>query len=735
MGRSRQALFSISWSEHLNTESDSRPDQWLKLLLEPGSVAVVGASDDIKAPGGRVLRYMLNYGFTGPIYPVNPKRATVQGVPAFASVSDLPARVDLAVIVVPAAAALDALEQCGIIGVPMAMIGSAGFAEAGPEGLELQARLAEIGRRYGIRLVGPNTNGIINCRNGLTATFTPSLDQDDLKLIDGPIAIVSQSGAIGGALFYNAQISGLPVGRLVNTGNEIDVSLEAVIEALIEPGSGIDIVLCYVEGLRYPEAFIRAAKRAALLGKRVVLLKTGATPAGAQAAAAHTASLAGEDRVYDGVLRQFGVVRAKGIAHLLDIGRGLVAYGPSMGRRVTIASMSGGVGIMLTDALSRFDMRLAALSKVYQEELDPLLPAFLGRNNPLDVGGSPFHDLDRLRQILRILDRNPDSDMTFLAIGSFERRQIEIARVLIDESAGLDKPLFVIWFGGGYDAAALLNRSGVPCFHDPDRLVEAVAAAALRPKVTGAAPAQTEGSIDIGIARSLIAEARRSGRRVLDEVAGKKILHAFGLDVVADFVVAGPDECEEALARFRWPVVAKLRSDKIVHKARIGGVRLGLETVAAVRDATHELLRLARDMGVHGAEIVLQDQVASGVELLLGMKSDPTFGPVITLGIGGVLAEAWNDVQIRTVDCEHDVSDMLAGLEHQMLLNGSTGNAPIDPPEVARTVARFCRLVRELEAELDAIDVNPLIIDPVGKRIVAVDAVFFLRDKAADAGP
>ncbi len=708
---------------------------WLDKLLDPRSVAVVGGSDDMKAPGGRVLRFMLSYGFAGDIYPVNPKRDMVQGVRAYASVADLPAAPDLAVIVVPAAAAVDALQQCGERRVPVVLVGSAGFAEAGPEGERLQSELKRIATEYGIRLFGPNTNGIVNVRNGLIATFTPTMDQEGLKLIDGPVAIVSQSGAIGGALFYDAQRSGLPVGRLLNTGNEIDISMEMAIEALSEPGSSINTILCYAEGLRRPALFVRAARLAAAQGKRIVLLKAGVSATGAKAAAAHTASLSGEDRVYDGVLRQLGVVRARSVTHLLDIGRVFAAHPRGIGRRASVASLSGGVGIMLTDALERAGMRLAVHSPEVQRAIDPLLPPFLGRNNPLDLGGSPFHHLDRLRGILQVLDNNPDSDFSILGAGGFERRQLEIADVLVDEAKKLKKPLFVVWYGGGDLASHRLNSAGVACFPDAERVVSAIAPAA-RPVAAGTSARRTvaeavPAGVDRNAAAAVLEGARKAGRKVIDEVDGKRILAAYGIDTVAERVVATSDECAAALQGLRLPVVAKLRSDELVHKARVGGVRLGLVTADAARAAVIELLALAKKLGLHKADVVLQEEIPAGVELLLGMKRDATFGPVITLGIGGVLTEAWDDVQIRLVDCDGEVPDMLGSLRHQQVLQGAGGRPVVDAADIAPTVERFARLVRDLGDQLDAIDVNPLIVRAGGAGPVVVDTVFFLTDGVA----
>ncbi len=715
----------------MSEEHDRSDAAWLRQVYEPRSVAVVGASDDIRLPGGRLLQYMLQYGFAGPVYPVNPNREQVQGRAAYKSLKDLPQAVDLAVLLVSAQACVAVLEECAELGIPTALLGNAGFAEIGPEGAALQAQISAIARRGGIRLIGPNTNGIINTSNGLTTTFSPVLDQQGLMLCDGPVAVVSQSGAVGAALYYDGQRSGLPIGRLFNSGNEIDITLEMVTDAMLDEASPITTVLCYAEGLRRPGLFIEAARKAQRLGKRIVLLKSGVTPAGAKAAAAHTASLAGEDRVYDGVLHELGVVRARGYAHMLDMARVLVAYPQSFGPRASILSISGGVGIMLTDALERAGMSLAIFDETTLAGIDALLPPFLGRHNPLDVSGGPFHHLDRLRAMLQLFERDPGSDFSVVAVGAFERRQMEIAEALADEAGRLQKPLFVLWFGGGDQATRYLNGRQIPCFLDADRLVQALVAGQHRRRLQ--APAPLHFVPDASAARVVITEARRAGRSVIDEVAGKRILAAYGIEVVAEQVVKSADEVGAALARLRLPVVAKLRSDALVHKARVGGVRLGLHRAQSVQAAVADLLALASELDLADADIVLQEQVPSGVELLLGAKEDPTFGMVLTLGIGGVLAETWDDVQIRLVDGLLDVQDMLERLVHPSLLDGRTGQVAVDPSTLAPTVLRFARLVRELGDEIEAIDVNPIIVHDRLHPPTAVDTVFFLRQRPARA--
>lgn len=703
------------------------PTAWIERLNAPRSVAVVGASEDIRLPGGRLLQYLLSYGFSGSIYPVNPNRESVQGRKAYASLLELPEAVDIAVVLVAAAATEEVLTQCATVGIPIVMIGSSGFSETGPEGEALQQRVAALARAAGIRIIGPNTNGIIITGNGFTATFSPVLDQQGLGLRDGPIAIVSQSGAIGAGLYYDGQRNGLKIGRLYNLGNEIDLTLELMIDSLLA-AVDVQVILAYVEGLRRPARFIEAARKAQALGKRLVLLKSGVTPAGARAAAAHTASLAGEDRVYDGVLHQLGVVRAHGMTHLLDVGRVLAAYPGGIGRRVSILSMSGGIGIMLTDELEKAGMSLASFGEEVLAQIDPLLPGFLGRQNPLDVSGGPFHYLDRLRSLLQIFDRNPESDLTIIAVGAFERRQLEIAQAIADEVPRLSKPVFVLWFAGGDAASLLLNSAGIACFPDTQRLVKAVAPALRSPRRTlqirpsERAPAAIE-------ARAFVEAARHAGRTLIDEVEGKKILAAYGLDIARECVVRSVSEVAEAIAGLQMPVVAKLRSQALVHKARVGGVRLGLTASEAVEVAVADLLALAERLELPQADVVLQEQVPAGVELLLGAKRDETFGMVITLGIGGVQAEAWDDVQVRLADFDLEADDLLYRLRHQSLIDGSSGRPPVNPAALSSTLRGFVHLVRDLGDTIDAIDVNPIIVHDPTRPPVAVDTVIFLANQ------
>lgn len=306
-------------------------DSWLTVMLAPERVAVVGASNAARSPGGKIMRALQRYGYRGDIYPINPAHTEVRGLTCYPTIADVPTVPDVAVILVPAAVSVGVLEQCAAIGVRNVIVGSAGFAETGAEGREIQDCLVAVARRNRMRLIGPNTNGIVSCRSRFTATFTPALEQDSFELVDGPVAIVSQSGALGASFLYLAQRSGVPAGTLINTGNEVDVSSEEVIRALTS-GHIADVILAYSEGVRDAAGLVSAARHSYAANATIAMLKVGTTADGAKAAAAHTASLAGEDRVFDGVARQLGIIRPRSSTELIDVGRILSRYAQNLGQ-------------------------------------------------------------------------------------------------------------------------------------------------------------------------------------------------------------------------------------------------------------------------------------------------------------------------------------------------------------------------------------------------------------------
>jgi acetate---CoA ligase (ADP-forming) len=697
--------------------SDTEPrtqesSAWLTRVLDPQRVAVIGASTGARSPGGRIMRALERYGFGGKIYPVNPTRTEILGLTCYPSVGAVPEVPDVAVVLVPAAASVEVLAECGAAGVRSVIVGSAGFGELGAEGREIQDRLLEVARRYRIRLIGPNTNGLISCRSRFTATFSPALEQDSFELIDGPVAIVSQSGALGASFFYLAQHGGVPAGTLVNTGNEVDVRSEEVIGTLASTGLA-NVILVYSESVRDAPALVAAAREAHASGCTIAMLKVGTTSDGALAAAAHTASLAGEDRVFAGVSRQLGIIRPGSSTELVDVARVLWRYGPVLGRRISIATLSGGVGVMLTDAATEAGLVLSKWTSDDLRRLDDILPGYLSRNNPIDVAGGPFYNLDRLAPLLASMDDQSDTDISILAICNLERLQESICQRLIEIQPTLQKPLFVVWIGGE-TAVARLNTAGVPAFPDVGPCIRSIALVVNR----------RPGSI-VELTAEVPTPARRDEADGVGTAEhGADLMRRYGINIAKSRTVSSVDDIGSSLG-LRLPVVAKIESAKLAHKSDVGGVLLHLATLTEVQRAVAELLRRSGEIGLDDAKVQIQEQIAPGAELLLGMVRDPTFGPVVTLGIGGVLAEALDDVQFRLpVLDEHDVADMLGQLRHQQLLAGFRGLPAVDAGAVASIVGSFAHLVRDVGSQFAAIDVNPVMIPGDGTPPVAVDWLF-----------
>jgi len=399
------------------------------------------------------------------------------------------------------------------------------------------------------------------------------------------------------------------------------------------------------------------------------------------------------------------------------VGRVLAAYGPDFGSRVTVASMSGGLGIMLTDAIASSGLQMASWPPQQQRVLDGLLPAYLSRRNPIDVAGVPFFDLEVLEALLHAMDDNPASDVAVLAVCNFEQLQTAISDRITTVHPTLRKPVFVVWLGGE-DAVRRLNRAGIPSFPDSDRCVRAISlVAGRRPgsivtapvRPTNAAPVRAHGEVSAA----------------LSDPSDLALLARFGIPVARSRVVSSPADALEALAGLRLPLVAKLVSPLVPHKSDVGAVLLDLLTPDAVSSAVVRLLNLRTALGARDGHVVLQEQADAGVELLIGMKQDPVFGAVITLGIGGVYAEAFDDVQVRLHDLDYrDVEDMLSQLTHRRLLSGFRGLPAITAERLAPLLTAFTRLVREVGGHFAAIDVNPVLVPRDGSEPIAVDVLF-----------
>jgi acyl-CoA synthetase (NDP forming) len=690
------------------------PPSTLAPLLKPRSIAVIGASDDPTRIGGRPVRYCKEH-FKGPVYPVNPNRQEVQGLKAYATARDLPEAVDCAILAVPAAATLRAVEDCVARGIKGMVVLSSGFAEMSPEGAAMQDRVRDAALKGGARLVGPNCLGLFSAELGNFLTFSSSIEHGRPKI--GHIAIASQSGAFGSHLFVLARQRGIGLSSWITTGNEADVDVADAIHFFADDPD-THVIAAYAEGLKERDRLFAALEAARRARKPVVMMKVGRSAIGAQAARAHTASLAGSDAVCDAVFRQFGVHRARTADEMFD-----VAYAaqrrqfPTAGR-LGIMTISGGAGVLMADAAADHGLSLPPMPEKTQAELLKIVP-FANPRNPVDITGQAFNDLhgivtgfmsrmlgdggyDAIAAFFTSWPSSPTMSPTLLAaVKAVAEKypQTPIALSILAPPA--------IW--QKYEAEGFL------CYEDPSRAIAAIAAlvefgkAFARP--TAAMPPTPPAALP-------------PPRAAVGEAEAKRILASAGIPVTPDVVAHSPDEAVAAAEKLGFPVVLKINSPDIQHKSEVGGVALNLADKDAVAGAYVEVLARARrhrpDARLEG--VLVSPMVTGGVECILGVQRDPVFGPAVVFGLGGIFVEVMKDSVLRLAPFGRDEAmDMIRAIKGFPLLDGARGRPRMDQEALADALARLSAYAAAYADAIESIDVNPFIALPQGG--AAVDAL------------
>ncbi len=689
----------------------------LETFFAPASIAVIGASRDPGKLGYAVLANLKEGGFAGPLYPVNPQADEILGLRAYPTVLDIPGAVELAVAVIPYPRVPAALEQCGQKGVPAAVVISAGFREAGREGLEREQELIQIARRYGIRLIGPNCLGVIDTRTPLNATFAAGMPPG------GPIAFMSQSGALGTAVLDMALAGQIGFSRFVSLGNKADVDEVDLLEAW-EDDPDSRVILIYVEGLPDGQRFMEVARRVTRK-KPVVAVKSGVTRAGSRAVSSHTGSLAGSEAAYRAAFRQAGVVRADSMERLFDYARAF-AYQPlPAGDRVAIVTNAGGPGILATDALERAGLQLAALRRETIEALMADLPGAASAANPVDVLGDAL--ADRYEHALRLALADPGVDAVIVIVTPQAMTQIEeTAHVIGRVTREADKPVLGCLMGQARIAAGIevLRGYSVPNYPFPERAADALAAMVAYRQEQGRTLYPPERfSVDSETVRKAFAQARQEGRISLGDSEARAILEAYGFPVPPSSLAASADEAVAAAEAMGYPVVLKIASPDILHKTDVGGVKLNLRSPTDVRDA-FDLIVYRASRYVPGARIwgcLVQKMVPGGREVLIGMSRDPQFGPLVAFGLGGIYVEALKDVVFRVAPfSRHEAEEMIGEIRAYPLLEGVRGEPPADHAAMADALCRVSQLVSDFP-EIVELDINPLMVFEEGKGAIALD--------------
>ncbi|MBI2152176.1 MAG: acetate--CoA ligase family protein [Candidatus Rokubacteria bacterium] len=691
----------------------------LEPFFRPGSIAILGASEDFVKISGRPLKFLLDKGYRGKVFPVNPKYEKVAGLPCYPTVTAIPEPVDLAIVAVPAAAVLEALDQCVAKGVRSAVVFSSGFGEMGEEGRVLERRVAERARRSGLRLCGPNTLGFVNTFDRVMATFSQAGEGETPP---GPIAFVTQSGAFGTAIFALARQRGLSFGYFVNSGNEADLEFADLLDYVVADPK-VRVISGYIEGLKDGRKLLAVADRALELGKPIVIVKVGRSAAGARAALSHTGSLAGSDRIYSGVFRQKGIIRAAQEEELLDLVSAFSLCPLPEGRGLGIVTQSGGAGVLMADRAEEIGLSVPELAPETKSALRDVIPAFGSVKNPVDVTAQFIADPALLRTSLEVVLRDPRVDAAIFYLGLMERFADQVVANLLEVKQKTSKPLIVAWAAAPEAALRALREAGMCALPSATRAVNALRGLVEYAEARRRSESARGGRKTLDWGRGA---GSAEGRRVLTAGESLQLLSRYGIKVARARVSQSASEAVQAAAEIGYPVALKVESPDIRHKTDAGALRLDVSGPDEVARGFDELVTSARRYApaaaIHG--ILVQEMVREGTEVIVGLHRDAQFGPVVMVGLGGIFVEVLEDVAFRAVPLTHaDAEEMLGELRGARILEGVRGRPPADVPSVIEVLLAISRLADERAHEVAELDINPLLVLPAGRGAVAVDAL------------
>jgi acyl-CoA synthetase (NDP forming) len=687
----------------------------LESLLRPQSVAVIGASDNPARIGGRPIYSMLKDNFQGKLFPVNPNRDIVQGLQAYPNISSVPVPVDSAVISVPENVALQVIKECAESGVKSAVVFTSGFAETGTAGLDAQQQIAKIASDSGMRILGPNCLGVFNLSAGWFGTFANTLASK--KIPTGPIGIVTQSGAYGGHLFTITQNRGVGTNYWVTTGNEVDIDVAEVIKFYASEPE-IRVIISYAEGIKNGNRMREALQAARNAKKPVIFMKVGSTEAGARAAASHTASLAGEDAIYDGLFKQYGVYRAETTEEMAD-----VAYACQFGRypngpKIGLQTISGGIGVQMADAASKKGFDVAPLPKSTQEKIIKLIP-FAGVNNPVDFTGQVLNERKLLEDSMRFVIDEADYDSQILYLASLPISEFT-KDISLEIFTALRKrypeELMFLSMIGPQESRKPYEEIGYPCFEDHSLAVRAMAALKYFAEVFK----QGKQKVIASTKGNKLARLEKN----ISEFEAKSILSAAGIPANREFLTQSCEEAIEAQKTIDGPVVLKVASPDIPHKTEIGGVLLNLTTKEEVEESYQKLITNVQSNAPKAKidGIIVAEMITEGIETVLGVTKDPVFGPTVMFGLGGVFVEVLKDVTFRVAPFgPKEAHRMIDEIRGRAVLDGARGAPPADIDALANAISTLSIFAAENSDTIHTIDINPFLALPKGA--VAVDAL------------
>ena len=699
----------------------------LDSFFAPKSIALIGASRDKEKIPGRLLSMLRKNEYPGAIYPINPNYGDIDGLKCYKSISEIGLPIDLAVVVIPARAVVGALEECAAAGVKNAVIISSGFAEEGGDSAAMQEQIVAIAKRTGMRISGPNAEGFMSEVQKVAATFSPTVDikpgHVPLVATRKRIAVVAQSGGIGFAIKHRAKAIGVAISYCVSAGNECDLGAGEFLDYMVQDAS-TDVILLFIEGIRDVDKFLAAARRAAEIGKPVIVTKVGRSHAGFRAAASHTASMAGWSGAYDAVFAKYGFIVSNDLDEAVTIAAVLASNPLPRGDRVAVLTVSGGGGIWGADTVSMQGLQVPELSAGVQTEIKQWMPSYGAAKNPVDVTAQGV-TLGGLQKSIELFDKSDEIDAT-LVIMSFSSevrmpfKEAELKPVI----AAQNKPLVMYSYTLPSDFARReLAKSGVVVLTGMTHVGVALKRLVEYSKFRLAAEADVA---DLA-PRDLSAHLKAP---MLSEADSKALLRDAGIALPKEVLVKSRDELDAALAEVGFPLVLKIQSPDIGHKSEVGGVRIGItskgEAFSAYRDILESVQKHLPKATIQG--VLVSPMARKGVEIIIGALFDETFGPLVMVGLGGVATELFRDVIYRPAPVGvAEAETMLGELKADKLLRGFRGAPKADVAALAKLISEVSVLAARLGDRVADIELNPVLVHPEGQGVTIVDALVVRR--------
>ena len=701
-------------------------DEVITGLLRPKGIAIIGASSTPGKIGHTVVKNLIESGYKYGIYPVNPSAGEILGLKTYKSVLDIPERVDAAAITVPAKFVLDVTRECGEKGVKGLIVIASGFSEVGEVGLEKD--LVKTAHEYGMRVLGPNVVGTLSNSDDMNASFAPFLP------LNGSASLVSQSGALLIAIDAITYTRRIGFDKLVSIGNMSDVNFGDTV-AWLNEDENTKCISLYIEGLKDGSRFINECAKAT---KPIVVLKAGVSEHGAAAAASHTGSLAGAQKIYGAAFNQAGVIQSTDLSDLFDCTLALSLEPPMRGDNLLVLTNGGGVGVLATDSAEKAGIPMKFAPEPVQEELKKHMPSFGSAKNPVDLTGMAGNEWYYASTKFSFANKWVDG-LVVLYCETAITNPMEIAKSIhkaITETGITDKPITISFVGGERSDEAMqwLVEQGIPAYNAPDLAVRVMGKlreyAKLQEMKTE--PVEENYDVDRQAARDVIAKVRKDGRTSMTEIESKKIFSAYGLPTVQTQLATSEEEAVEMANEIGFPIVMKIVSPDILHKSDAGGVKVNIEDEASVREAYQTILENAKkykeNADIHG--IVIQEMAPWGTETIVGSVNDPTFGATVMFGLGGIFVEVLKDVTFRVGQIStKEAENMLDEIRSAPILDGVRGEAPRDKKALAEVLTKYAQMVTELADEILESDANPVLVYEKGKGVKVVDARIILINK------